>query len=915
MFASFRKPVLAILIVFTVLATGAWQSNPVVSAQRQTAGQIDTPLYPGLTWSSLGSSTQNIRLSMRGDSVPVSGEAFIAKEQFLANISLPEDLVSYYSNAELAKSGWVSVDAFNGPDGVHYVFYHESGVYLFVEYLKCQSNTEMTCVTVWKSEPVDLQTIASGSTNVPQNLDSAAASTFNKTSPSDGSTGVSTPVTLKWQTYSGAEKYTYCVSTSDCGSGTDWTSTYDTSISVSGLQSNTKYYWQIRALTCGSCSPKTWVYANSGDSWTFTTGTSNVAIVGNAGVGGATISYYNGSNKTVTADSTGAYSISLPYNWSGTITPSKTNYLFVPSSATFTNLTVSQTIQNFLATLVYVISGNTGTPGVTLSYTDGTPKTVVSDGNGNYSITMTAGWSGTVTPTKLGYTFSPPSISYSNLNGSKTSQNYIAAYTVYTISGNTGVGGVPLTYTDGTQKTILSDGNGNYSFQVPNLWSGTVTLSHPCYTFNPVNRTYTMITQNKPGENYSATLVGAANCAYLNATMGGVLKGSYAVAPSGSDRLNYSSTDTGPVKAFAQNGSTPMLASERFIYSYQNSKSYAEMMGYADSQLATEYWFPWYNNVTYSTQLRVSNMGSGNAAIKVYAAGSQIDSYTLTAGESSRKDYPGLDQGPLQVVSTDGVTKILASERFIQTYQASASYSEMMGYPGNQLTTDYWFPWYNNVSYSTQLRVSNLGSGSAEVKVYAGGSTTPVDTFTLIAGEAKRISYTGLDNGPLHVVSTDGTTPILVSERFIYTYGPSASYAEMMGYPGDQLDTQYCFPWYNNTTDNGLLLSSQLRISNMGSGSASVKVYLAGNQIDSFSLSAGPGVRKSYSGYNNGSLCVVSTNGTTPILASQRFISTYQSSASYSEMMGYPNSQLDDTYWFPWYNNISYQTELRMARP
>jgi hypothetical protein len=32
-------------------------------------------------------------------------------------------------------------------------------------------------------------------------------------------------------------------------------------------------------------------------------------------------------------------------------------------------------------------------------------------------------------------------------------------------------------------------------------------------------------------------------------------------------------------------------------------------------------------------------------------------------------------------------------------------------------------------------------------------------------------------------------------------------------------------------------------------------------------------------------------------------------------MMGYPRNRLDDTYWFPWYNNISYQTELRMAKP
>ena len=148
MFASFRKVALASLIILTVLTTGAWQDNVVVSAGKQTTSQVETPLYPGLTWSSLGSSTENIRINIKGDSISVSGERFEAQEQFLSSFPLPEDLVNYYSNAELAKSGWASYDAFDGSDGIYYIFYHESGVYLSVEYLKCQSNPEKTCVAI-----------------------------------------------------------------------------------------------------------------------------------------------------------------------------------------------------------------------------------------------------------------------------------------------------------------------------------------------------------------------------------------------------------------------------------------------------------------------------------------------------------------------------------------------------------------------------------------------------------------------------------------------------------------------------------------------------------------------------------------------------------------------------------------------
>ena len=50
------------------------------------------------------------------------------------------------------------------------------------------------------------------------------------------------------------------------------------------------------------------------------------------------------------------------------------------------------------------ISGSTGASGVALSYMDGTPKTVTSDANGNYSFTVPVGWSGTVTPAHSCYT-------------------------------------------------------------------------------------------------------------------------------------------------------------------------------------------------------------------------------------------------------------------------------------------------------------------------------------------------------------------------------------------------------------------------------------------------------------------------------------------------------------------------------
>lgn len=72
------------------------------------------------------------------------------------------------------------------------------------------------------------------------------------------------------------------------------------------------------------------------------------------------------------------------------------------------------------------ISGNAGVAGASLSYADGAAKTANADGNGNYSITVSYNWSGTVTPSKAYYTFSPANKAYANLLASQTTQDYTA---------------------------------------------------------------------------------------------------------------------------------------------------------------------------------------------------------------------------------------------------------------------------------------------------------------------------------------------------------------------------------------------------------------------------------------------------------------------------------------------------------
>jgi parallel beta-helix repeat protein len=91
---------------------------------------------------------------------------------------------------------------------------------------------------------------------------------FSKTGPANTATGVTLNPTLTWGTSTGAAGYEYCYdTTADTTCTGTWTSTATaTTAALTGLNSNTTYYWQVRAVNAGAIT-----YANEGAWWSFTT--------------------------------------------------------------------------------------------------------------------------------------------------------------------------------------------------------------------------------------------------------------------------------------------------------------------------------------------------------------------------------------------------------------------------------------------------------------------------------------------------------------------------------------------------------------------------------------------------------------------------------------------------------------------
>jgi hypothetical protein len=389
----------------------------------------------------------------------------------------------------------------------------------------------------------------------------------------------------------------------------------------------------------------------------------------------------------------------------------------------------------------------------------------------------------------------------------------------------------------------------------------------------------------------------------------GDIKGSYVVIPGTGTRYSYNTTNNGPVKIESTN-SISLMAAERVIYRANGiNTSYTEMMGLPGDQLDSTYWLPWYNNVDLDTQLRFANVDDTTATVHVFIGEAEMSGspFTLFSGESTRRSFAGINAGPVKIVSD---VRIVAAERIIYRVKGiPASFSEMMALPEIQLDSTYWLPWYNNRDLDTQLRIANVADSPGSVRIYIGGQEMQGSPFTLLPGESTRMSFAGINDGPVKIVSS---VPIVAAERIIFKVkGIATSFSEMTALPDSQLDTTYWLPWYNNVD-----LDTQLRFANVhDSQTATVHVYIGGQDMQGspFTLLAGQSARQSFTGVNNGPVQVVSD---VAIVAAQRVIYKVNNLAtSFSEMMGLPDSQLDAVFWLPWYNNVDLDTQLRFGVP
>ncbi len=190
--------------------------------------------------------------------------------------------------------------------------------------------------------------------------------------------------------------------------------------------------------------------------------------------------------------------------------------------------------------------------GATVTLTGAATGTTSVDVNGNYSFTNLANGSYTVTPTKSGFTFTPPNraVAISGANGTAdfTAQPVPTYSITGTITPAASGSGTTVTLSGAASGTTTADVNGNYTFT--NLANGsyTVTPAKAGFTFAPPNQavaisgangTADFTAQPVPTYSITGTITPAASGSGTTVTLSGAASGTTTADVNG----NYTFTN------------------------------------------------------------------------------------------------------------------------------------------------------------------------------------------------------------------------------------------------------------------------------------------------------------------------------------------------------------------------------------
>lgn len=231
-------------------------------------------------------------------------------------------------------------------------------------------------------------------------------------------------------------------------------------------------------------------------------------ISGNLGLPGVLM---QGLPGRVVSGPDGAYSVEVPFKWSGTVTPMKDGYTFDPAKIEYKDVRESATVENYTAMVKqYTVSGRVTSDKGPLAdvfiMTDKPGVSAMTDTSGEFKLTVDHTWTGKITPQKDGCTFIPNMKPVGPVTQNITNQSFVGKMRMMTITDKIEmqleegkpaepIQGVTITAKPGDY-TVTTDARGRYTIQVPYNWTGELFMAKPGIEFDPNSVLYQNVTEN-----------------------------------------------------------------------------------------------------------------------------------------------------------------------------------------------------------------------------------------------------------------------------------------------------------------------------------------------------------------------------------------------------------------------------------
>jgi len=235
-------------------------------------------------------------------------------------------------------------------------------------------------------------------------------------------------------------------------------------------------------------------YLSSSPSKTFSISGRITTVDDNAPLGGVKVTLSGSQSVATNTDSNGNYIFTnLPTSGRYVVTPTLGDYGF--ESATFITPNGDQTANFTARPKTFLVkgtvrSGDTPLPGVVVALSGFSVGTTVTDDAGEYSFELLKGKDYVLTPASAHYTFTPGSFSINSLNAN-AQIDFNATLRRHSIVGRVmssdglPVAGVVVALSGFSLGTTVTDGAGEYSFQLLNGKDYVLTPAKANYTFAP----------------------------------------------------------------------------------------------------------------------------------------------------------------------------------------------------------------------------------------------------------------------------------------------------------------------------------------------------------------------------------------------------------------------------------------------